>query len=364
MKAKKFWSYDMSQIFDLKQETLDNHRSKGRIYEDINALFDLMGMTAHPGLKPTKEYSEPIVFSFENIQVDINTLKILFAILPSSKVTCLKFNRNNFSYKNLEFLIDNLLKGKNNIYSFVFEWNNRVRYDEFLMDLNESEIKININEQDQTNLLKIKTCICKLATSPKIEALCFRGNNLGDDAVLMLFEHLKTNNVLRMLNLYLNNLSTKTMEGLCALLSQNKRLEDINLGRNEFTDSDLSMLREHIGKIPMTTEDIENHNKKLKDRDAIIEKNKKLKIQKKPEEALPVIPDIENIDGKFFFVKNTKLRNLNLIQNCFTGDCVNTLTDILDNNPELNIAIDEKIFDREDRDKLRSKYSIRLYLTK
>jgi hypothetical protein len=363
MKAKKFWSYDMSQIFDLKQETLDNFRTKGRIYEDINSLFDLMGMTAHPGLKPTKEYSEPSVFSFENIFVDLNTLKILFTILPSSKVTTLKFNRNIFTYKNLDFLIDNLLKGKNNIYSFVFEWNNRIRYDDFLMDLNDSEINVNV-EQDQANSSKIKTTICKLATSTKLEALCLRGNYLGDNAILTLFEHLKTNTVLRILNLYLNNLTSKTTEGLCQLLSQNRKLEDINLGRNYLTDNDLAMLKDYIGKIPMTQEDVESHNKKLKDRDLIIEKNKKLKIQKKPEEPLPVVQDVENIEGKFYVMKNTKLKNLNLIQNNFTSYCLNTLIDILDNNPELNIAIDEKIFEREDREKLRSKYSIRLYLTK
>jgi hypothetical protein len=364
MKAKKFWAYDMAQGFDLKQENLDIYRSKGRIYEDINILFDMMGMTAHPGLKITKEFSEPTVFSFENIFVDINTLKILFTILPSSKVTTLKFNRNNFNYKNLEFLVDSLLKGKNNIFSFIFEWNNKIKLDDLVFDLNESDIRINVNDQDQLNLLKIKSTICKLATSQKIEALCLRGNNLGDEAALIIFEHLKTNNVLRILNLYLNNLGSKTMESLCQLLNQNKKLDDLNLGRNCFNDNDLMLLKQFIGKIPMSQEDIENHNKKLKDRDAIIEKNKKLKIQKKPEEPLPVIPDVENIDGHFFIMKNTKLRNLNLIQNNFTSDCFGCLCEILDNNPELNMAIDEKIFEPEEREKLKSKYSIRLYLTK
>jgi hypothetical protein len=366
MKSKKFWSYDLSQSHELRQENLDVYKSKGRIYDDINTLFDMMGMTAHPGLKPAKEYSEPTVFSFENIYVDINTLKILFTILPISKVTTLKFNRNVFNFKNLEFLIENVLKGKNNVYSFILEWNNKVRYDDYLLDLDETvnELNNSTNEQDQANLFKIKTTICKLATSPKIEALCLRGNNLGDEAAKIIFEHLKTNTTLRILNLYLNNLTTKSMESFCQLLTVNKKIEDVNFGRNYLNDSDLALLKEYIGKIPMSNEDVENHNKKLKERDAIIERNKKLKIMKKPEEPLPVIPDVENIEGQFYIIKNTKLRNLNFIQNNFTGECLNTLSYILETNQELNIAFDEKIFERQDREKLKSKYSVRLYLTK
>lgn len=53
-----------------------------------------------------------------------------------------------------------------------------------------------------------------------------------------------------------------------------------------------------LGRFPFPADKVESHLAQLKARDAIIEKNKKLKSQKKPEEPVPVLDSIEQITKK------------------------------------------------------------------
>lgn len=48
-----------------------------------------------------------------------------------------------------------------------------------------------------------------------------------------------------------------------------------------------------LGKFPFPEDQVQNHLTLLKSRDAIIEKNKKLKASKKPEEPVPALDNIE-----------------------------------------------------------------------
>jgi hypothetical protein len=156
MKAKKFWSYEIAQSFELRQDLMDSYKQKGRIYEDINAYYDLMGILCHPGLRQQKEHTEPAMFSFSNTLVDINTLKILFSILPSSKITTLKFSSNNFIITNMEYLIENLLNKQNSIYNFIFEWNGKAIIDGTCIDMIDSEIRVDLNESEIIGMNRVK----------------------------------------------------------------------------------------------------------------------------------------------------------------------------------------------------------------
>ncbi len=52
-------------------------------------------------------------------------------------------------------------------------------------------------------------------------------------------------------------------------------------------------LFEQIGRIPFPQDQVEAHQAKMKARDAIIEKNKKQKAAKKPEDPVPSLDMIE-----------------------------------------------------------------------
>ena len=123
LKSKKFWSYEVSEHFDLTPEIISNYKLKGKFYDDALYFYDLIGTGPHPSFKSVvgKEFTMPTVLSIHNILVDINTLKILFTLLPSSKITTLKFSSNSLTLQNLEFLINSLLNKPNNVYNFTFE---------------------------------------------------------------------------------------------------------------------------------------------------------------------------------------------------------------------------------------------------
>lgn len=366
-KNKKYWTYDSAQAIDIKQEALDALKLKGRIYDDVTALFEILGMTPHPGftLQAGKEHAEPNMISIVNTLVDINTLKILFTILPNSKIVTLKFNSNYFEEGNWEFLINSLINPnkQNNVYNFSFEWNFQIKVDQAIISI----LDENLSEQYREVFNKCQQTLCKVATSPKIEALCLRGNYLGDENGKILFEYLKSNTALRILNLYKNNFSSKCFPEFCSMIEANKKLEEINIGGNYFTDADLNLFKDVVGKLPMTTEEVEQHNKRVKERDQLIEKNKKLKIQKKPEEPIPILDEISLIGETYYVMKNTRIKNFNIMQNKFTNDCFAAITHILDVNEDITVTIDGKIFDKNEKailSDLQGKYANKLFLTK
>ena len=129
LKSKKFWTYESSQNFELKQDMIDAYKSKGKAYEDFNYFYDLIGIGPHPSLKYPygNDITDPNIISFISTLVDLNTLKILFSVIPYSKIVTLKFNSNNFEFENLEFLVNSLLTKPNNIFNFIFEWNNKIK---------------------------------------------------------------------------------------------------------------------------------------------------------------------------------------------------------------------------------------------
>jgi len=362
-KNKKIWSYNQSQEFDFKQELFENYKLKGRFYEDVNNYFEQIGILCHPSLKAAsgKEYTEPNMLSFLNVLVDVNTIKILFALLPHCKVINLKFNHNLFDYSNLEFLIEGLLNKPSNLYSIAFEWNSKIKHDHDIVNFDTPLV------ETETIGRKAQLLITKMVNIPKIEALCLRGNMLSDEAGIQIMTYLKTNSTIRVLNLYKNNFTSAIIPSFLTVIEQNKKLEEINLGANYFVDQDIVGLKDLIGKLGISNEEAEAIQKKARDREGIIERNKKLKSQKKPEEPLPIVEDITQIGEYWYIIRNNRIKNLNLMLNNFTKNCYETLTNLLDISDELFITIDSKVFSYEQREKLidpRQRYSSRVYLTK
>ena len=95
-----------------------------------------------------------------------------------------------------------------------------------------------------------------------------------------------------------------------------------------------------FGRFPFPTEQVAAYQAKMKERDAIIEKNKKLKASKKPEENVPVMDMIESKNQKdqdgnevvnWFMLKNPQFRHLNL--------CLNNIDDTAQEEIEAALRI-------------------------
>jgi len=66
-------------------------------------------------------------------------------------------------------------------------------------------------------------------------------------------------------------------------------LEYVGMAKNNLETADIIPLIRSFGRYPYPPDQVATYQNKLKERDAIIEKNKKLKASKKPEEAVPVM---------------------------------------------------------------------------
>ena len=224
LKSKKFWSFEICDKFELTEEIISKFKSKGKFYEDGMYFYEQIGSAAHPSIKQTQGLA-PTVISFQNILVDINTLKILFILLPLSKVTTLKFSSNRFNLNNLEFLIDSLLNKPNNINNFYFEWNDKVNIDgiEYFFD----DIKHAVDDKLIEDLKKSQELIISLVIQnpSKLEFLCLRGDNIGDENAIKIFEGLKNpKSILKNLNLYGNRLTNECIKSFSEILPINKTL--------------------------------------------------------------------------------------------------------------------------------------------
>ncbi len=115
LRSKKFWSYEICSQFNLTNNIFTSAKNKGKFFEDAQYFYDLMGTGVHPSFKKLYNTPSPSKINFNNILIDINTLKILFHLLPKyNTITSLTFSKNNFEIKTLEFLINSLLNEENN----------------------------------------------------------------------------------------------------------------------------------------------------------------------------------------------------------------------------------------------------------
>ena len=117
----------------------------------------------------------------------------------------------------------------------------------------------------------------------------------------------------------------------------------------------------------MTQEEVVDYNKKVKERDAIIKANAKLKQQKKPENEVPFLYEMMTIQDQNYLVKNKDLKNINFMLNPLTDKCYGSLINIFDTCPDIFITIDNKALSDEHKvtflDK-RGKYYDKIYFSK
>lgn len=373
LKSKKFWSYDICNDFNLSDEIFVTYKQKGKFYEDANYFYEsLIGTGPHPSIKNKPGINEPTVLTFNNVLVDINTLKIIFYLFPTSKVTTLKFSNNNFNINSLDYLINNLLTKPNGIYNFTYEWNDKIVIEGMKYSYKDLLLKNILDEKILQEMLKSQEILTNLITKVpnRLEALCLRGNLLGDEFAIKIFNGLKNElNYLRILNLYKNELTDNCIKVFGDMILINRRLEEVNFGNNHLTDESLKIIKSNYGKFEMNETDIEEYKKFEKERQDIIRQNTKLKLAKKPELEVPHIDELKEIDGVFYSVKNDVIKLFNLTQNNFTENSFEDLIGILNGLPDTNVTVDFKSYNQEQKNKINDNenpaaYYKRIYFLK
>lgn len=151
---------------------------------------------------------------------------------------------------------------------------------------------------------------------------------------------LKNNTTIKVLDISSNpDLGSKSLEALADIFNGNRSIEYFGFSKLNLTTQMVVPLFDLIGRFPFPADEVENHLKEMKARDAIIEKNKKLKSQKKPEEPVPQIDDIESIKRineageeieEWVTIKNPQIKHLNFCMNQIDDDIEKTLVDVID----------------------------------
>jgi len=108
------------------------------------------------------------------------------------------------------------------------------------------------------------------------------------------------------------------------VLETNRVLEYIGLAKNNLVSDDVTPLMKAFGRQPFPAENVAAYQAKLKERDTIVEKNKKLKAGKKPEEIVPLLDAIESKMVKddsgaevahWYMLVNPQFKHLNICLN-------------------------------------------------
>jgi len=149
----------------------------------------------------------------------------------------------------------------------------------------------------------------------KIANLYLRSNDITDEMVEQIAKKIKVSTSLLAFDISKNKITGKSILSLCDALDRNRSLQYLGLAMNELTGTDVMPLLNALGSNSFPQENSEEQLKKMKDRDAIIEKNKKLKGKK--EEPVPFVENIVNQDGVWIIQKNLELKQLNLGLNNF-----------------------------------------------
>ena len=380
---KEIWQFNYCNDFDLKQQTLQSFKSKGAINEDIIHFYEeIMQSAVHPSIiksgLTSAEWSNVKNVVFNNIKVDINTIKILNFFLAKLKVVEIKFSNNNLPITTFDLIVNDMFTTSNNLYSFNCEWNN--------MMLNDKGDKVNIAEnvifkkdekgkdiidEDKQQIINAQNIIYRLfepSPNNKLEAISLRGNYLGNKIISHIFDLLKNNTTLRVLNIYKNNLTSECANSFCQMVLFNRNLEEINLGGNSITDEFIFKIKDFMGEYEMTHEEVEEYENKVKEKEEIIAFNAKNKNNKKVElKEIPFVDEVRKEEDKMIKIRNNTLRKIDFMQNKLSQKSFDDILYILDHNKELIVVLDLMKYNKEGIEKIidpNGKYLNQIFLAK
>jgi hypothetical protein len=175
-----------------------------------------------------------------------------------------------------------------------------------------------------------------------------------------LCEKLVANTTLKCLDISMNALKAKGINLLAAALRENTSLEFLGVGSMKLTIEDLRPLLLEFGKKKLTAEEAVALEAKIKERDTIVEKNKKLKGKK--EEPVPKVnPLLSDDQGNKFEVKKESFKFLNIGLNQLDDSAFNDLEQLLARTPtHFCVLIASKAMSKDIAKLLSSKFGSRI----
>lgn len=190
----------------------------------------------------------------------------------------------------------------------------------------------------------------KLISDAKKLQVCFlRANNLTDRDLKQICQVLKPesgvqmNRNLKVLDLSSNRFSGEAVRDIAIVFEVNRNLEFVGLAKNNLKTEDVLPMLKCLGRQPFPADKVAQHQAELKARDAIIEKNKKQKAAKKPEEPVPVLDNLESEVQRdengtevtvWYLLRNPQFKHLNLCLNQITDDILDRVEELLLNSTD------------------------------
>lgn len=188
-----------------------------------------------------------------------------------------------------------------------------------------------------------------ISEGKKLQVVFLRASGLKDIDLKHIMLALKPdtqlamNRNLKVLDLSYNKFSGACVQEFSSVFEQNRSLEFLGLAKNRLTSDDLLPLLDCFGRVPFPADQVEAYQGELKKRDAIIEKNKKLKQQKKPEEPVPILDSIESEVGRdtdgneatnWFLMRCPQFKHLNFCLNAIDDEIAAKVEDVLMRTPD------------------------------
>ena len=369
----EIWDYNYCSNLDFSEKNLSTLKLKNKTKEDIEYFYsEIIHSAIHPSLKKLllndeNEILEKIhELKFINTKIDICTIYFTFLILPKLKITNINFTNNHLTLNNFELILNELLEKPNNIYSFNFEWNEKIYLDE-KDKKGFSFNNLNLSKENDNKIFTLLTDLF-LEDNSKLEAISLRGCFIGNQTARKIFEYLKDNKNLIILNLFKNNLTTRLIDNLGEMFLYNRTLEEINLGGNFFDDEAIETLKNFIGEFEMNENEIEEYNKILNEKNEAIEFNKKNKNNKKVAlKEIPFVDEMKEENNKKIRVRNGTIQKIDFMGNKITQKSFDNFIFMIENTKNLIFNLDLTIFNKESVLKLidqNGKFFNRVFLCK
>ncbi|CAD8080635.1 unnamed protein product [Paramecium primaurelia] len=274
---------------------------KNNIFDNMEILCQTIGIARHPSfILPTQmidlnDFDEntkfrnpeeldgdqvPQMIQINSIKIDLFTLRLLDYCAGVSGLTTIKMSNNGLTARQYQQIAGIINNPENKVKKLFIDW----------QQINENFLQ----QVQQIEFLTLRSC---QLTNQQIQTLTLNVQNL------------------KCLDLYDNRLSKEALNLIGKMLGQNSLMEYLGLAKNQIQSfDDLQGITQNIGRFQMSQEEYDEYKTKEKEREAIIERNKKVK-KKGTEEPVPFLEPIQQIDNNWYLMKNSRLWLINLSMN-------------------------------------------------